>query len=326
LNTDEVKQYFEMNNTLQGMFNIYEKLLNLQIKETKNIPVWHAKVKSFELYKDGKKSGSFYLDLYYRKNKFLIPSIFSISYYHRAKNKEVLPVSALICSFPERNDKEPSLLNHSNVITLFHEFGHLIHAMLGRSDIASQHPFALKYDFIEAPSQLLENWCWEYEPLKLFARHYKTSEVLPEPLFNKMKLTQLVGRGIFTMNRLYTGIQDFTFHDKFDSINGKDLTQVSKDLSAMEQLPFAEGSHRIYSSAQLNLFGAQFYRYLWSEVFAMDLFTMFQKSGVMNTVTGIRYRKEILEKGATMEEIDMLRNFLGREPNSDAFLKSLGVQ
>jgi len=328
LNTDEVKQYFEMNNTLQGMFSVYEKLFNIQIKEIKSIPVWHAKVKSYEMYKDGKKSGSFYLDLYPRKNKFTHNACFPISFYLKADKKEVLPVSALVCNLPEGNAKESSLLSHSNVITLFHEFGHLVHSILGRSDIASQHSFGLKSDFIEAPSKLLENWCWEYEPLKMFARHYKTREVLPEPLFNKMKQTQLVGNSgiLLTMMRLYAGILDFTYEDKYDSIKGKDLTQVSKDLFAITQLPFAEGSHFICNFIHLTSYGAQYYGYMWSEVFAMDMFTSFQSRGVMNTNTGMRYRKEILEKGATMEEMDMLRNFLGREPNSNAFLKSLRIQ
>jgi len=326
VNSDEVKQYFEMNNTLKGMFSVYEKLFSLQIKETKNIPVWFSKVKSFEMFKDGKKIGTFYLDLFPRPNKYTHFACFPISGYHLSGSKEILPVSALICNFPEGNANDPSLLYHTDVVTLFHEFGHLVHSMLGRSDIASQGPFNVKGDFTEAPSQFLENWVWQYESLKLFAKHYKTGQPLPEALFNRMKQTQNVGVAIQYMRQAYLGVLDFTYEDKYDSIMGKDIVQVSKDLFAMNQLSFAEGSHFIAAFTHLNGYAANYYGYLWSKVFAEDMFSVFKKNGVMNPALGLRYRKEILEKASTKEEMDMLRTFLGREPNSDAFLKTLGIK
>jgi thimet oligopeptidase len=278
------------------------------------------------MYKDGKKIGSFYLDLFPRPNKYTHFACFPISQYRMANGKEVYPVSALICNFPEGNASEPSLLNHTDVITMFHEFGHLVHSMLGRSDIASQGPFTVKGDFTEAPSQFLENWCWEYPSLKMLARNYKTGEVLPESLFNKMKQTQKVGISIAYAAQLYYGIIDFTFEDKYDSIKGKDLVSVSRDLSGITQIPFTPGTHFICSFTHLNGYAANYYGYLWSRVFAQDMFSVFQKNGVMDTNTGIRYRKDILEKAATEQEMDMLRNFLGREPNSNAFLESLGIK
>ena len=156
LSTDEVKEYFEMNNTLQGMFAVYQKLFSIEIREVKNVPVWYSKVKSYEMYKDGKKIGNFYLDLYPRADKYTHFACFPISEYRIADGKEVVPVSALICNFPEGTTEQPSLLYHTDVVTLFHEFGHLVHSMLGRSDIASQGPFSVKGDFTEAPSQFLE--------------------------------------------------------------------------------------------------------------------------------------------------------------------------
>ncbi len=325
LNTDEVKEYFEMNNTVNGMFTVYEKLLDIKIKEINNVPLWYSKVKAYEMYKDGKKIGNFYLDLYPRPDKYTHFACFPISEYRISNGREVVPVAALICNFPEGNANEPSLLYHSNVVTLFHEFGHLVHAMLGRSDIASQGPFAVKGDFTEAPSQFLENWVWQYESLKLFAKHYKTGALLPESLFNKMKQTQLVDVAVFYIRQVYYGMLDFTYEDKYDSIRGKDIVQVSKQLGLMRQVPFAEGSHFITSFTHLNGYAANYYGYLWSKVFAEDMFSVFKKNGVMDTKTGIRYRKAVLEKASTMEEMDMLRDFLGREPNSNAFLESLGI-
>ena len=326
LNTDDVKQYFEINHTVLGMFAVYEKLFSIQIKEVHNMPVWYSKVKTFEMYKDGKKIGSFYLDLYPRPNKYTHFECAPISEYRIANGKEILPVSTLICNFPESTPTQPSLLDHQDVITMFHEFGHLVHSLLGHPEIASQNSFAVKPDFVEAPSQFLENWCWEYEPLKILSRNYKTGAPLPKDLFDKMKQTQLVDAAIYYIRQLYLGILDFTYEDKYDSIKGQSIMDVSKNLYKITQVPFPEGAHFICSFTHLNGYGANYYGYLWSRVFAQDLFSVFQQNGVMDTATGTRYRKDILEKAATMQETDMLHNFLGRDPNDIAFLKSLGLQ
>lgn len=325
LNSDEVKQYFEMNNTLKGMFGIYEKLFNLKITEVSDMPLWFPKVKAYEMFVDGKKAGSFYLDLYPRPNKYTHFACFPISQYRIADGKEILPVAALVCNFPEGSAEEPSLLLHSDVETLFHEFGHLVHCLLARSDISTQGLSAIKGDFIEAPSQFLENWVWEYASLKVFAKHYKTGAVLPESLFAKMKRSQNVGKSTSTIRQVYLGLIDFTFEDKYNTIGNRDLVEVSRDVMKIGQLPFAEGTHFIYSFGHLNSYAANYYGYLWSKVFAQDMFSVFLKNGVMNTQTGIRYRKEILEKGASKEEIDMLRAFLGREPSAVPFMESLGL-
>lgn len=324
LNTDELKQYFEMNNTVQGMFTVYEKLFGLEFKETTGVPVWFNKVRSFEMFKDGKKIGIFYFDFYPRPNKYTHFACFPINQYCSTNGNEVLPVAALVCNFPEGTESNPTLMSLNEMRTLFHEFGHLVHFLVVRSDIASQ-PFSIKSDFVEAPSQFLENWCWEYASLKLFAKNYKTGEPLPESLFNKMKKSQLVQSAIGNITQVYYGLIDFTFEDKYDSIKGKNINDVSRDLYKIMQIPFADGTHFICAFTHLNGYGANYYGYLWSKVFAQDMFSVFQKNGVMDTNTGIRYRKEILEIAGSIDETEMLRRFLGREPNSDAFMKSLGI-
>jgi Zn-dependent oligopeptidase len=326
LNTDEVKEYFEMNNTLEGMFTVYQKLFSIEIKPVSNMVTWHEKVKTYEMWKDGKKIGSFYLDLFPRPNKYTHFACYPISEYSNINDKEVLPVSALICNFPEGNAEQPSLLNHGDVVTLFHEFGHLVHSMLARSELVSQGPFFVKGDFVEAPSQFLENWCWEYESLSMFAKNYKTGQMLPRSLFDKMKAAQKFGVASATVRQLYLGITDFTFEDKYDSIKGKDLVDVSKNIYAISQTPYPEGSHYICSFTHLNGYAANYYGYMWSKVFAQDMFSVFKEKGVMNPAVGLSYRKNILEKGATMQEVDMLRKFLGREPNNKAFLETLGIK
>ena len=325
LNTDEVKEYFEMNNTINGMFEVYKQLFGIEIKETSGLPIWHEKVRTFEIYKNDKKVGTFYFDLYPRADKYTHFACYPISQYSSIGTAEILPVSALICNFPEGTKEKPSLLNHSNVITLFHEFGHLVHSMLGRSQLASQGPFNVKGDFVEAPSQFLENWCWEYESLKKFAKHYKTGVTLPKELFTKMKSSQMVGVAYQYSRQLYLGSIDFTFEDKYDSIKGKNINDVAQNLFTMLHVPTVEGYHAICSFGHLNGYAANYYGYLWSKVFAQDMFSVFQEKGVMNKELGLKYRKEILERGSTLPENVILKNFLGRPSNSKAFLKSLGV-
>jgi Zn-dependent oligopeptidase len=324
LNTDEVKEYFEMNNTIKGMFEVYRQLLGVTVRETSGVPTWYAKVKTFDMFKEGKKIGSFYFDLYPRENKYSHFACFYISQARVLPGKEILPVAALLCNFTEASAGQPTLLEHGEVIILFHEFGHLVADMLVRSNIASQ-PFSLKADFVEAPSQFLENFCWEYPALKLFAKNYKTGAVLPESLFRRMKAAEHVQDGLYYMTQLYYGKLDFTFHDKYDSIRGRDIYQVSDDLHPMLQYPFVPGTHMIASFGHLNGYGANYYGYLWSRVFAQDLFSVFLKNGVMDPKTGLRYRKYVLEVAGSQEETDLLRHFLGREPNADAFMKSIGL-
>ena len=324
LNTDELKEYFEMNQTIKGMFEVYHRLLGISIKETSGWPTWYGKVRSFEMYVGAKKVGNFYFDLYPRHNKYTHFACFGISAGNYNGGHEILPVSALICNFPEAAPGNPTLLDHSDVIVLFHEFGHLVHAMVVRSDLASQ-PGTLKPDFVEAPSQFLENFCWQYESLRLFAKNYKTGQVLPKSLYDKLKSTEHVLEGNATMAQVYYGMVDFTFEDKYDSIRNMNLVDVTKSLYHIMQIPFPEGAHFIASFNHLSGYGANYYGYLWSKVFAQDIFSVFEKNGVMDSKTGERYRKEILEVAGSQYEKDMLKKFLGREPNSDAFMKSIGL-
>jgi thimet oligopeptidase len=324
LNTDELKEYFEMNQTISGMFETYHRLFGIAVKETFGLPTWYSKVRTFDMYVGSKKVGSFYFDLYPRQNKYTHFACFAISEANQNGGKEILPVAALICNFPEAGKGEPTLISHSDVIILFHEFGHLVADMVVRSDLITQ-PASLKADFVEAPSQFLENFCWQYASLKIFAKNYKTGAVLPESLYNKMKESEHVLDGLDYTTQVYYSMIDFTFEDKYDSIRGMDLTSVTKTLYRFRQIPFPDGTHMICAFNHLSGYGANYYGYLWSRVFAQDIFSVFEKNAVMDPKTGERYRKEILEVAGSQQEMDLLRHFLGREPNSDAFMRSIGL-
>ena len=276
------------------------------------------------MYVGNKKVGSFYFDLYPRQNKYTHFACFAISEANPTLSNGILPVAALICNFPEAAAGQPTLLSHQDVIILFHEFGHLVANMVVRSDLITQ-PASLKADFVEAPSQFLENFCWQYASLKLFAKNYKTGVVLPESLYNKIKESEHVMDGLNYTTQVYYGMIDFTFEDKYDSIRGMDLTAVTKSLYRIRQIPFPDGTHMIAAFTHLNVYGANYYGYLWSRVFAQDIFSVFEKNGVMDPATGERYRKEILEVAGSQQEMDLLRHFLGREPNSEAFMRSIGL-
>jgi Zn-dependent oligopeptidase len=326
LNTDEVKQYFEMNNTVLGMFAVYHKLFNIDFREVKGLPVWNPKIKSYELWMDGKKMGTFFLDLFPRPNKYTHFETAPIAMYRIANGKEVLPVGTLICNFPEGTATQPSLLDHQDVITMFHEFGHLIHFLLCHPTISSQFAFGVKPDFVEAPSQFLENFCWNYDCLKLFAKNYKTGQILPKSLFDKMKAAQNAGIAMQEIRQVSLSDIDFTFEDRYNTIKDGGIDQVEIDEWGMNQTPYPSGTHFICGFTHLNSYGANYYGYLWSKVYAQDIFSVFEQHGVLDQATGVRYRKDILQEGSQEDEMAMLRHFLGREPNSKAFLKSLGLK
>ncbi|MEO5570337.1 MAG: M3 family metallopeptidase [Bacteroidia bacterium] len=323
----QVKEYFELNNVLDGLFKITQHLFNLKFVEVKNPSVWHEDVRMFEVMKDNKMISRFYLDLYPRANKYGHAACFGIIAGKMTANGYQYPSAALVCNFPKPTKDKPSLMPHGDVETFFHEFGHVLHNMLTTSDLYYFAGTNVAQDFVEAPSQIFENWAWEYDALKMFAKHYKTGEVLPEELFNKMKASKNAGSGLNTLQQVFYGSLDMTLHDKFNPEN-KDVTttDVVKDLQNKITLyPFLEGSHMQFSFGHLNGYGAGYYGYLWSKVYAQDMFSIFKKNGIMDQKTGIRYRDIILAKGASEDPMNLVKDFLGREPNDEAYLKDLGL-
>lgn len=328
LDPEEVRQYFEMSNVIQGMFTISQQLFGVVFKEAENPSLWHDEILMYEVYEAATHEfiGRFYLDLYPRENKYSHAAAFSVVMGKELSSGYQKPTTSLVCNFPRPALTEPSLLSHDEVQTFFHEFGHLLHGILTTSPYVTYAGTSVARDFVETPSQIFENWCWEKESLSMFAKHYKTGKVLPDELFEKMIAAKNVNSGNNALQQVYYGILDFTLHDGFKLGRNETTTElVARLQNEITLYPYLEGTHMHASFGHLNGYGASYYGYLWALVYAQDMFSVFVNDGIMNEETGLRFREIILEKGGTEDPYELVIEFLGREPNNDAFLKSLGL-
>ena len=328
LDREEVRQYFEFNNVTEGLFTIYQQLFNVRFEKVQNPSVWHEDVQMFSIYDktSGALIGNFYLDMFPRANKYGHAAAFSVIMGKMTENGYQKPATALVCNFPKPTDFQPSLLTHENVETYFHEFGHLVHGVLTTSRLISYAGTSVARDFVEAPSQMLENWVWQKESLSLFAKHYETGEVILEELLDRMIAAKNINSGTKALQQIFYGIYDFTLNDGFDPDGNKSTTDLIKELkNEITFYPYQEGTHQQASFGHLNGYGAAYYGYKWSEVYAQDMFSVFETNGILNPDIGLKYRRIILEKGGTVDPYELVKEFLGREPNSEAFLRSMGI-
>lgn len=321
-----VKQYFELNNVLDGLFQITQSLFGVEYKQVKDASVWQKDVTMYEVVDNGEVIGRFYLDLYPRQNKFGHAACFTIQKGMLTEKGYQIPTAALECNFPEPTEDTPALMSHSQVETFFHEFGHVLHNMLTRSEMSGFSGTSVSRDFVEAPSQIFENWTWDYKSLKLFAKHYETGEVLPIELYDKMIAAKNVGSGVSTLGQIFLGSIDMTIYDKYNPNEARTTTDIVKELqNSITFTPYREGTHFQAAFGHLNGYAAGYYGYLWSEVYAQDMYSVFEAEGILNPEVGQRYREFILGQGANKEPMELVKEFLGREPNAEAFYKSLGL-
>ena len=328
LDSEEVRQYFEFNNVTEGLFTIYQLLFGIRFEKVENGSVWHKDVQMYSIYDKvtNELIGNFYLDMFPRAKKYSHAAAFSVVMGKRTEKGYQKPTTALVCNFPKPTEFQPSLLTHDNVETYFHEFGHLVHGVLTKSDLVSYAGTSVARDFVEAPSQMLENWVWNKESLSLFAKHYQSGVIIPNILLDKMIAAKNINSGTKSLQQVFYGIYDFSLNDGFDPDGQETSTDLMKKLKNEVTLyPYQEGTHQQASFGHLNGYGAAYYGYKWSEVYAQDMFSVFEKKGILNPEIGMKYRKVILEKGGTVNPRDLVKEFLGREPNSKAFLKSMGI-
>ena len=322
----EVAQYFPLDACLDGLFAVSQDLLGVRFEARPDAPVWHEDVQAFDVYEaDGDEAfARFYMDLFPRPNTYGHAAAFTLRGGRRlADGSYQKPVSAIVANFTKPSAEAPSLLRHSEVETLFHEFGHILHQTLTRATYGRFSGTRTERDFVEAPSQMLEHWVWDREVLASFTRHYETGEPLPDSLLDAMLAAKTLSSGVMMVRQLYFAHLDQAYHAP--GFEG-DSTAATRELHEITTFPYTPGTH--FQSGWGHLFGydARYYGYLWSHVFGDDMFTRFEDAGLLNAELGAEYRRTVLERGGSVDGDQLVRDFLGREPNSDAFLRGLGLE
>jgi thimet oligopeptidase len=334
VDSEKVKEYFPLDRVLDGMFKITSTLFGIEYKDvtdqasSRGRPLWHPDVRLFEVWdkQKNKMLGEVYLDLFPRENKYNHFAQFGLFPQKVWSDGRVQkPVVALVCNFSPPGPDKPSLMPHDEVETFFHEFGHCLHSILADTKYGWFSGTAVARDFVEAPSQMLENWVWNADVLRTFARHYKTGEPLPDDLLKAMVAAKNLMSGMKTERQIFYGLVDQRYHSAPDGV--VDTTKVGLETMAeCELYPPIQNTHFQAAFGHLTGYQASYYGYLWSKVFAQDMFTRFREKGVMSPEAGLYYRGKIIGRGGTMDEMDMLKDYLGREPKMDAFVEDLGLK
>lgn len=320
-----VREYLPMDACLAGMMDIFSELLGVTYKKVEDPAAWHEDVLLYEVYTDGNLTGRFYLDLYPRPNKESWFYGVGINPGRMMTDGYEVPVCMLLGNFTAPTESRPSLISHGELNTLFHEFGHIMDNMSYNGEFASQSNS--KDDFGEAMSQLFENWLWDYEMLSSFAKHYETGEVLPRELFDNMLEAKNVTSGLDALGSLRNSVYDMTLYDKYDPEHPVDTDALWREIDKEMPLPmYVEGTHPQGSWIHINTHPTYYYGYLWAEVYAQDMFTVFRQNGLTDTETGVRYRNLILANGTQRDIEEAVEEFLGRPSNNEAYIRSLGLE
>ncbi len=329
-----LKPYFSVENVIAGAFMIAEKLYDLQFTEITDIDKYHEEVKTYKVTDvNGRFIAYFYADFHPRKGKR--NGAWMTSYKPQCIKNGVneRPHISIVCNFTRPTKTTPSLLTFSEVTTLFHEFGHALHGMLADTTYKSLSGTSVRWDFVELPSQLLENWCYQEEALKLFAKHYQTGETLPMEYIEKIKSSANFQEGMQTVRQLSFGLLDMAFHSSELGVQSSELNEVS--VKEVEEKAFEKT--KLYPSVEENCmstafshifqggYSAGYYSYKWAEVLDADAFEYFLEKGILNKEIGEKFKEHVLSKGGTEKPMDLYLRFRGKKPNSDALLRRAGL-
>ena len=330
LSQEEIRNYFPATRVIPGLFTVVNKLYGLTINEISNFDRWHSDVRFFEIYdQDNILRGKFYLDLYARPNKR--GGAWMDDCVSRKNGPDGLqtPVAYLTCNFTPPTNDDPALLSHNEVITLFHEFGHGLHHMLTKVDHLSVSGInGVQWDAVELPSQFMENWCWQKPALEIISGHYQTGAPLPESLLEKMLAAKNFQSGMFMIRQLEFSLFDFQIHLNFDPTKSSNiystLSAIRDQFSVVTTPAFNRFAHS-FSHIFAGGYAAGYYSYKWAELLSCDAFSRFEDEGIFNPQTGADFLTHILEKGGSIDAMDLFVNFRGREPSIDALLQHNGI-
>lgn len=326
-NIDEQKiaEYFPMKKTIDELLDIYHQFFSINFKEVPSNGLWHEDATIVQVYNQNDELlGTLILDLYPRPNKYNHAAHTTIIPATYVNGTRIPDVSIVLANFTRATAKQPSLLKRSEVQTFFHEFGHALHAILGATEIATLSGTHTKTDFVELPSQMLEEWLTDKEILQKVSGHYLTGQPLPDDIIDTIIQLKKLTTGYFVTRQTYLSSIALSY---FGPDNNKNPHAIMKSLftSMLPQMAYVEDNHFYTSFGHLTGYGAKYYGYLWSKVFSLDLFATIKKYGLLNPEIGQKYIKEVLSKGGAQDPNELLYNFLGREPNAQAFLEDMGI-
>jgi thimet oligopeptidase len=315
-----VRPYFAYHRVKKGILDLYSELFGVSFRPLPDEPVWHESVEAWELSQDNEVLGVFYLDMHPRDGKYKHAAMFSVQTGLSGKGVTRAPMASLVCNFPDPADGDGhALMEHNQVVTFFHEFGHLVHQMLARgSTWTTLAGINVEWDFVEAPSQLLEEWAFDPLVLQRFAHHYESNEPIPVELVNKLKRAKNFGKGMHVMRQIfYTAYSFYLHHRNPDEI---DLEKFSEEIYRdFSPYPSVEGGHIYANFGHLLGYSSMYYTYQWSLVIAKDLFTRFESEGILNPDVAKAYRDAILVPGGSKDASQLVEDFLGRPYNLDAY-------
>lgn len=321
IDDEELKPYFQLEKVQEAVFGLAEKLFNLEFKETHEIQKYHDEVKTYEIYEDGKFKALLYADYFPRKGKRAGAWMTSFRSQSIKNGENIRPHISVVCNFSKPTADTPSLLTFQEVTTLFHEFGHALHGVLANTSYPNLSGTSVKWDFVELPSQFLENYCYEPEFLKTFAKHYQTGEVLPDEKIQKISDSKNFMEGYQTLRQIGFGILDMGYHTNAEKVGDIKTFEV-EETKATNLYP--SNPETVMSTSFSHIFqggySAGYYSYKWAEVLDADAFQYFKENGIFNPEIAAKY-KILLSSGGTKDPMELYKNFRGSEPKVESLLK-----
>ncbi|WP_047246304.1 M3 family metallopeptidase [Maribacter thermophilus] len=328
LDDEQLKPYFKLENVINGVFEVAEKLYDIQFEEVFDIDKYHEDVKTYRVYdKDKNFISIFYADFHPRPGKRGGAWMTSYKSQWKKNGENIRPHISNVCNFTPSTKSKPSLLTFNEVTTLFHEFGHGLHGMLANTTYPSLSGTSVYWDFVELPSQVMENWCYEKEALELFATHYETGEVIPMDLITKIKDTATFQEGMQTLRQLSFGLLDMSWHsvDPTDINNVKEQeTEAFKNTQLYPDTPetcMSTSFSHIFQGG----YSSGYYSYKWAEVLDADAFAYFKEKGIFNKEVASKFKEHVLSKGGTENPMELYKRFRGAEPKVEALLERAGL-
>jgi Zn-dependent oligopeptidase len=328
IDDEMLKPYFKLENVIDGVFKTAEKLYGLSFKRNNEIEVYHPDVTTYEVKnEDGEHMAVFYADFFPRSGKRAGAWMTQFAGQSKDEQGNHRPLVSIVCNFTKPGKSKPSLLTFNEVTTLFHEFGHALHGMLSNVQYESLSGPSVYWDFVELPSQIFENWCFEKECLDLFAFHYETGETIPEALIDKIKASANFLEGYQTMRQLGFGKLDMAWHGQ-DNSGVSDISQFEREvLGKTEVLPFIDGTNMSCSFSHIfqGGYSAGYYSYKWAEVLDADAFEYFKEKGIFNKEVADKFKKYVLSAGGSEHPMVLYKKFRGQEPDVKALLRRAGL-